>query len=208
MPRFEAALKIFVASPSDVAEERDKLEEIVRNINLAWGENCGIRLDLVKWETHAFPGIDVDAQQVINKQIQEDYDCLIAIMWHRCGTPTARAESGTIEEFQRAKARYDGNKNSVKLMVYFKDQPVNPSAIDPSQLLKVNEFKASLGEEGVFFWNFKDLDHFSTLLSLHISRFVQTWTALHGREGGDDHRSCSQLTSAPQIKVRSAVMMT
>src|SRR5882757_6446254 len=98
MPRQEQVLSVFVASPSDVANERAKLESIISEINVTWSRQLGIRLDLIRWETHANPGIDVDAQAVINKQIPDDYDIFIGILWCRYGTPTQRAESGTIEE--------------------------------------------------------------------------------------------------------------
>jgi hypothetical protein len=87
MPRTETILRVFVASPSDVIEERQLLEEVVKELNLTWSKNLGIRLELVKWETHAFPGIGDDPQAVINTEIGDDYDIFIGIMWTRFGSP-------------------------------------------------------------------------------------------------------------------------
>ena len=148
MARQEHVLSVFVASPGDVEAERGKLEDVIRELNHTWSRELGIRLDLVRWETHAYPSFGIDAQDVINEQIPDDYDLFVGIMWCRYGTPTGRAGSGTVEEFERAKARYDADKNSVQLMVYFKDEPIPPSQLDPAQLAKVNAFRASLGDQG------------------------------------------------------------
>jgi hypothetical protein len=57
MARQENILSIFVASPSDVTAERESLEEIVKEYNITWASELDIRLNLVKWETHAYPDI-------------------------------------------------------------------------------------------------------------------------------------------------------
>jgi hypothetical protein len=173
MPRNESVLTVFVASPADVSDERAKLEEVILELNNTWSREYGVRLDLVRWETHAYPGIGVDAQDVINSQIPDDADIFIGIMWCRYGTPTKRFDSGTIEEFEKAKARHDAAPNSVKMMLYFKDAPIHPSKLDPEHLIKVNQFRDSLGAEGVLYWKFQALEDFEKLLRVHLGRQVQ-----------------------------------
>ena len=175
MPRQEKVFSVFVASPGDVQEEREGLEEIIRDLNITWSRELGIRLELVRWETHAFPGMADDPQALINDQIPQDFDLFIGIMWSRYGTPTGRAGSGTIEEFQKAKKRHDTNPESVKIMFYFKDAPLLPSEIDTEQLALVKAFQKSLGQEGALHWKFKDIKEFEKLLRLHITRQVQTF---------------------------------
>ena len=176
MAREEHTLSIFVASPSDVKDERETLEAIVKEYNLAWAKELNIRLDLVKWETHSYPDFGEDAQAVINKQIPQDYDIFIGIMWHRYGTATGRAGSGTVEEFQLAKERYDNDPDKVKIMFYFKDGPVSPSKLDPDHLIQINEFRKSLGKEGALYWSFNSLEEFERLIRLHITRRVQEYS--------------------------------
>ena len=116
-----------------------------------------------------------DAQGVINSQISDDYDLFIGIMWCRFGTPTGRAGSGTQEEFQRAKDKFDKNPDSVKIMMYFKDGAVQPSQLDVQQLTSVNEFRDSLGKEGGLYWKFNDLNDFEKFIRMHLSRQIQDW---------------------------------
>jgi hypothetical protein len=175
MSRHEQVLTVFVASPNDVGDERTRLEEVVNELNATWSRDLCVRLDLIRWETHAYPGIAEDAQAVINDQIPGDYDIFVGIMWCHYGTPTNRAGSGTVEEFERAKARYDSDPSCVKFMIYFKDAPIPPSRLDPIQLAKVNVFRKSLGDEGVLYWNFISLEQFEKLLRLHLTRQVQAW---------------------------------
>lgn len=172
----EHVLTVFVASPGDVDDERGKLEEVIRELNLTWSRELAVRLDLVRWETQAYPGMGADPQDVINEQIPDDCDLFVCIMWCRYGTSTERAGSGTIEEFQRAKARYDADPSCVKIMVYFKDEQICPSLMDPMQLAKVHEFRDSLGKEGALYWKFRTIDEFEKLIRLHLTRQVQVWT--------------------------------
>ncbi len=184
MARQEYILSVFVASPSDVEDERNRLEEVIRDLNTAWARELGIRLELVRWETHAYPSFGADAQAVINQQIPDDYDLFIGVMWYRFGTPTGRAGSGTIEEFRRAKARFDRD-SSIQLMIYFKDAPapVAPTKLDHAQIAKVAEFRASLGDEGGLHWSFTSVEEFEKLMRLHLTRQVQAWRDKHAIAG-------------------------
>lgn len=168
-------IRVFVASPGDVKQEREILEEIIKELNDSWSESLGLFFQLIKWETHSYPDVGTDPQSVINNQIGDDYEVFIGILWSRFGTPTPRAESGTIEEFERAYSRYEENPDNIKVMFYFKDQPVPPSKIDPTQLSKIIEFKNKLGELGTLHWSFDNTEEFSKYLRMHLSRQMQYW---------------------------------
>jgi hypothetical protein len=132
-------------------------------------------LELVRWETHGYPGIGKDAQDVLNRELTDTPDIFIGLMWGRYGTPTARAGSGTEEEFARALARYRKDPSSVRIMFYFKDAPVSPSEIDPEQLARVQTFRKSLGDEGALHWKFGTIEEFEGLLRLHLARQIQVF---------------------------------
>ncbi|TIM95253.1 MAG: hypothetical protein E5Y34_26685, partial [Mesorhizobium sp.] len=149
-------------------------------------------MDLVRWETHSFPGVGIDAQDIINTQISDDYDIFIGIMWCRFGTPTKRAESGTIEEFLRAKTRYDKDQSSIKMMIYFKDEPLSPSKMNPEQLSKVNDFRESLGEEGFLYWSFKTPFEFEKFIRMHLTRQIQNFAA---RDNSHENRDKFEIST-------------
>lgn len=169
-------LRIFVASPSDVAEERKIAEEVINEFNLAPGDNRDIRFELIRFETHTRPGFGVDAQSVINSQIGDEYDILLGIMWGRFGSSTNRAESGTEEEFKRAYSRLKSSPGSVEIMFYFKDAGIPPSKMVPGQLAKVQEFKKLIGSEyGGLYHEFETVEQFRTKLRVHLSMLVNDW---------------------------------
>jgi hypothetical protein len=147
MPRNQILLQVFVASPGDLAPEREIVAQTIAELNSLWAGKLGIGLELVRWESHAYPGFAADAQDVINAEIPQENDIFIGIMWARFGTPTGRAGSGTSEEFETALRRYraDGTPH---LMMYFKQAPLPLSEIDPEQLRRVNEFRAHVRREG------------------------------------------------------------
>src|SRR6266700_2001210 len=144
-------LRVFVASPSDVAGERDTLAKLLADINdvLAYlAPEKGLSLELVRYETHSYPDIGAP-QDVINREIPIDYDIFIGIMWKRTGTPTATAPSGTIEEFQRACERR--KQGSLPLiMFYFCAQPMPvPTSAELEQLTEVVKFRNQLASQGL-----------------------------------------------------------
>lgn len=179
MPRDERVITVLVASPSDLESERSRLEEVVLELNVTWSKSLRIRLDLVRWETHGYPGVGEDAQDVLNRELGDDYDIFLGMMWGKYGTPTGRAGSGTEEEFRRALARYKRDATSVKIMFYFKDTPLAPSKINTEELSKVQKFKNSLGEEGSLYWSFSSLEDFERLVRHHLARQVQEFSKTH-----------------------------
>ena len=188
MPRIETILSVFVASPSDVSEERDLLESAINELNRTLPGRTGVRLELLRWEHGTWPSFGKDAQAVINTQIPQDYDIFIGILWNTIGSPTNQAESGTIEEFNLAKERYDKDPDSVHLMLYFKiSPPLSMESFDGSQYEKVQNFQSRVKEEGAFFWQFHSADDFANDIRTHLTNVVYSRT--------DDHRGDVQLDS-------------
>ena len=176
MPRTETVLTVFVASPSDVTEERERLEIAIAQLNAVLARRLGVRLELLRWEQDATPSFDEDSQSVINKQIPNDYDIFLGIFWHRIGTPTSRAQSGTVEEFELAKARHDLDPNSVRLMIYFKTAGTpHIGDIDPNQYQAVVDFRSRVSKEGGLYSTFRSVDDFANQVQLHLIGYVLDW---------------------------------
>lgn len=202
MPKNVAHIRIFVASPSDVSEERKVIDEVVHELNLIWPDQLGVSLDIIKWQTHSFPGASTDPQAVINQQLPLDYDIFLAVFWTRIGSPTPRAESGTLEEFELAYRQWQTDPQSRRLMLYFKTSPISPNEINTEQLSKLQAFKATLGDRGVLYATFDTSEGFAQLLRLNLTRQVKeimsstqaTTTILPTSQG------TPSLTSTPSIE--------
>ena len=177
MPRNETILSIFVASPSDVAEERNRVDDVVERVNASMARRRRVRFEVLRWERDVSPDFAENGQSVINSQIPQDFDIFVGIVWHTIGTSTERSESGTIEEFELAKKRHDDDPNSVRLMLYFKENPpLSLSEIDPSQLEGVREFKARIKDKGGFYASFHTPEDFSNKLWMDLTRCIDDWS--------------------------------
>lgn len=170
--------RLFNASPGDVADERHALAEIVvpelRRILGAFaavGSGLEIELEAIRWETHSWPDVGADAQDVINKQLTS-FDIFVGIMWKRFGTPTKRAGSGTGEEFERAFELY--SRHGVpRIMFYFRTTAFYPKSSDEiDQFRKVFEFKERLEKLGVRYWEYDQPIDFERFVREHLIRQI------------------------------------
>src|SRR5438045_1658210 len=98
MPQQIIEYRCLLISPGDVAEERDALTKLVNDWNAQIGCGLGVRVELVRWESHATPDMSGPPQEVINTQLLGDCDLGIAVFWSRLGTPTSTHPSGSVEE--------------------------------------------------------------------------------------------------------------
>lgn len=170
----------FVASPGDVSVERDRLNSVVNELNRTLGAlvpETQIFLELVRWETHAFPDMG-RPQGVINEQIGE-YDVFIGILWKRFGTPTGQAESGTEEEFRKA---YDNWKKDGKphILFYFnRAATATPRTTDElDQLAKVVRFREELNDKGLI-WEYDGPGSFADVVRPHLTEVIGNLIRVH-----------------------------
>lgn len=143
MPYQATIHRVMIASPSDVAEERQIIREVVNEWNAIHSSSRGITLLPVGWETHSAPEMGDRAQSIINRRLLEDCDLLVGAFWTRIGTPTGESVSGTVEEIER---HIDAGKPT---MLYFSSVPVIPESIDREQFDKLTEFKQACFQRGL-----------------------------------------------------------
>ena len=157
-----------ISSPGDVEAERAEVEEAIKELNeKALGE-LGIRLEPIRWENNCYPSVGADSQAVINEELGDDYNIFIGIFWRKYGTPTPRAQSGTIDEFERAYARWSQTRISPQIMFYFRDGPTSLGEVDEDQLILIRNFRKRLKPMGVLFWPYKDEEDFGRLIRMHL----------------------------------------
>lgn len=162
---FANVYKIFLASPSDVAKERQIARETINKWNELHSEETGIVLQAIGWETHSYASMGDRAQGVLNKQILQDADFLIGMFWTRIGTPTGDHESGTLEEI---KEHIDAGKPA---MICFSDQPVQMGSVEQEQYNKLMEFKKECYGKGLV-TGYESLESFKTILNDSLVRRV------------------------------------
>src|SRR6266498_5031047 len=97
-------LSIFVAAPSDVATEKERIISVVDQLNKGLADKLGIILEVKEW-SQVVPNMGRGQQVIFDQLPVEQWDIMIGILWLRYGTPSGGInpeESGTHEEFNVA----------------------------------------------------------------------------------------------------------
>ena len=136
------ALRVLVASPSDVPDARDAVESAIHSWNSRHAANRNIVLLPWRWESNSVPLLGNHPQSIINEQGVDGADIVVALFGSRLGSPTREAVSGTVEEIERA-------VNSGKpVHLYFSTAPL-PHDVDVSQLEGLRQFRQEISERGL-----------------------------------------------------------
>lgn len=94
---------VVLSSPGDVVKERKQLDRVLQEVDAVF-RGAGVTLRSWQYDVNAYPGAGADAQDALNCQFPETFDLFVAVLCQRLGTPTGRAISGTVEEYERARA--------------------------------------------------------------------------------------------------------
>jgi len=161
-------INVFVSCPRDIKTELDSIKLIFNQINKTSGKDKNYRLEFVNWDLDVYTGIGEDGQDVINSQINGKFDILLAIIWQRIGSPTARYKSGTVEEINRA-IEQKLNGENIELMIYFNSSgPENINDINIDQLVEIRSFQNELKEKGVLYKEYDTIEKFESLLRINL----------------------------------------
>ncbi len=140
-------VKIFLASPGDLVEERRAAKRIVEEENRNHANALGFQMDLVGWEdTVAQHG---RAQEIINRDLDQ-CDYFVGVVWKRWGTPPGPVgtsyTSGFEEEYERSQSRFDAT-NRPRISLLFKAISDDDIRDAGPQLRQVLEFKRRFTED-------------------------------------------------------------
>ena len=143
--RSDYSLHVFVATPRDVAAERDRLGLIVRDLSAAFTEH-GLTLELLDWRD-VVPDLGRPEDVILDQLPVDKWDIFIGVLWARFGTPPGRKDpetgkpflSGTEEEFALA-CRSWQETSKPHILFYRCKRPVPVDWLDPKQIALVQEF--------------------------------------------------------------------
>ena len=149
MSRLIETYFMLISCPSDVLDFLPQIEEAVDSFNRGFGESHSVQINTKHWTKNSFAYLEkgMSGQDVINQQIVEKSDMMVAVFWTRFGTPTEKYGSGTEEEINRM---LDSQK---PVFLFFLDKPISPSKIDIEQLSRIRKFtdKLSTQKYGLYF---------------------------------------------------------
>jgi hypothetical protein len=158
--------RIFIAAPSDVTEERNVIHQVIADWNAIHSRRFRLAFEPVSWLSHAVAEDGGRPQAVLNRQIVDSSDALVAILWTRIGAPTGEAASGTIEEIERFRAA------KKPTAIFFSDVAVPPNAVDEEQLGKLRAFRAEALQSGVC-PTYDSYDDFRTQFERYLNKLAE-----------------------------------
>jgi len=155
---------VAVASPNDVPEER----EIVPKVCLRYNDlHPDVDLHPLMWEHSSTPSVGDNPQAILNRDIIERSELLIAIFWTRLGTPTPSASSGTVEEIRE----FIKLKGPGRVMLYFCNQRL-PYDVDFQELERLRQFRDEVKSQSLY-WEYTTPQDFERDLTQHVPAKVR-----------------------------------
>jgi len=163
-------IKVFIASPGDLVEERQAFKQVVDELNGDFGDGSDTDFVPLGWEDTLLPA-NARAQDEINKDVISS-DIFILVLYRRWGQPAkgSKWSSYTEEEFELALASYAASNPPKRPIVYvfLKKIPAEFLADPGDQLKLVLAFREKLKDRSIVGRGFDDLESFKKLLSTHL----------------------------------------
>ncbi|MDW3218662.1 MAG: hypothetical protein R8F63_08600 [Acidimicrobiales bacterium] len=175
-------IQVLVASPGDTKSGRDAVEATIGSWNRDRAVNERVVLLPLRWEQDSVPTLDDGgAQAVINRQLVDGCDVVVALFHARLGSPTGRADSGTAEEIERARDR------GIPVHVYFSEMPISREDLEPDEIARLVAYKEQL-QAGGLLGSYASLDDLRakvrTALEADIAELAKVTPPSEGAVGG------------------------
>jgi len=176
MAQLATVLFVMIASPADITEAREHAHLAITRWNESNTANRNIVLVPLRWETSAVPMLGRHPQALINSQLVEKSDIVIALFGSRLGAVTAAAVSGTAEEIETAQSA------GKPVHLYFSEAP-HPNDVDPDQLKALAGFKKEMEARGLY-GSFRNPEELTAHIWQAIEHDIAQLTILHATPVG------------------------
>lgn len=188
---------VVLCGPGDVAKEIGIAREVIAEWNQRnWeGLNCGLKDK--HWDTDVAPSMDERGQAIINRDMIDSADLIVAIFWRRLGTPTGMHDSGTVEEVNRAMAR------GIPVMLYFSDIEDTRPIQDSDQWDMLQAFRAKALVSGLP-RTFRSRDDFRKRLGDHLHMKILELLAQKPKPKSKKKKPSIQQTATGNANVQLA----
>lgn len=166
-------IKVFLASPGDLAIERRAFKDQIDLLNLGFGDGAAVEFVPLGWED-TLSAVGRRPQAVINAEIDECHVFILA-MNRRWGqdAPDSEYDSYTEEEFHRALDRWKKDR-SPEIFAFFKHVDAASMADPGPQLEKVLKFRRELERSRIVLYRFfEDEDAFKGEVDKHLRAYAK-----------------------------------
>ncbi|MBS3771928.1 MAG: hypothetical protein KGY69_16875, partial [Bacteroidales bacterium] len=183
---FESTVyEILIYAPGDVQEEKEIIEEIIEEWNMIHSKREKITLIPKSWERHSLSGYSNHRREMINKQVAENADLLVAVFWTMISTPTGEADSGTVEELEQY------IDSGIPVLVYQASKHPEASRIDQTQYWNLLEFLNNLESRKTYVHQYNTLTVFRELFKRQLSQTMNKNFAVNSEIHADHINAAS-----------------
>ena len=167
MPQTISLYKLFLASPSDVKEERLIVENVINDFNNTYSSQLNARIELCSWEKSSYPSVGEYPQAVINSQIGDEYDIFLGILWTRFGSKTLNYESKGTPSILNTSLYVLYRLVGYALMLY--------KTLLPYQIHNLVSFQKQIAELGCYYFTYVSSENFKNDLRAHLYKVIENW---------------------------------
>lgn len=146
------------------------MRKAAAQVNSDWSNLTGNYLHIIGFE-EVPSDIGTDGQDVINQAIGDQYDAYLGLMGNRIGSPTPRAASGTLEEFERAVARFRADP-ALRVQFYFSEASKLDVPAHPEQNERTR-FKEQVKASGVLYKEFTSSSDLHLMVMSGLANVMQ-----------------------------------
>lgn len=156
--------KIFLASSSELKEDREQFEIFINRKNKDWIDR-DIFLELVLWEDFLDALSKTRLQDEYNKAIRE-CDLFVMLFFTKVGPYTA-------EEFETAFGQFEATRKPL-IFTYFKDAPISTGSANEDDLMSLFAFKKKLKALGHFYTAYQNIDELKFKFNRQLDKLAAT----------------------------------
>ena len=152
-------IKIFLASSSELKEDRDAFDLYFRQQNDRLRKQ-GIYLEIVRWENFLDAMSETRLQDEYNKEVKA-CDIFVSLFFSKTGKYTE-------EEFDTAYGQFLDTKKPL-IYTFFKNAPLNSGDIG-DEIISLLNFKKKLASLGHFYTSYNNIEHLKLQFSDQLEK--------------------------------------
>jgi len=177
-------LRIFVAWPSDVEEERNRAKTVIKDLDRTFRQR-GFSLEMLDWREYVPAGAGNPEDIIIEATKPHSWDIFIGLLWKRFGSPP-RSENPLINP--RTERPYDSGfefeyelaydlwkkKNRPHIMIYKSERLISQDEHDPAQFNLLKSFIDGIVQrQEVLFKKYVSLNDFGKKLKNDLISVIE-----------------------------------
>ena len=167
--------KLFLASSSELQEDRKEFEIFINRKNKEWVDK-GVFLKLIVWEDFLDALSPTRLQDEYNKEIQE-CDLFVMLFFTKVGPYTT-------EEFETAIGQFQATRKPF-IFTYFKDAEISTGTANKKDLMSLWAFQEKLDALGHFYTRYQNIDQLKLHFGQQLDKLVASGFIEFKPEKGD-----------------------